>query len=77
MKKDAKEGKFDYACLVSMFTDCIGISNALAPVDIEQHIGPQTTDFDKKWLVTKKNLTYKLQNKIEYEDKFNKSRSEF
>lgn len=75
MKKDVKEGKFDYACLVSMFTDCIGISNALAPVSVEQHIGPQTTNFNKKRLVTKKNLTYKLQNKIEYEDQFNKSRS--
>ena len=57
----------DGVIVVSLFTDCFTLSNALCPVEFFKKKAQHQTEFNDKRLVTKKFVRYNQDIKIKYE----------
>lgn len=63
-----EKDQYDYAFLVSMFYDKIGISDIKHPVETIARFASKTTDFDNNQVVEKQMIRYNLHKLIEYDD---------
>lgn len=62
------KNQYDYAVLVSLFYDCIALSNIKQPIEKCIKVAALTTDFNNHQMAEKKIIRYNLLKKINYEN---------